>query len=460
MKHLPQIRLRTLFLFFFCAATGLTCATVPSKPVDPALGPFVTPQLNFYYAFFYSASTAIVVGLIAEARSLTKWNRATPTHDNKIRFARTLAIAWRIGVASMLTACLMAHLLIEREILKLPDHDDLPPGDIFPEAMATILLVFVLVQSLARWRQTSTQISDTRWRAAFSAIAGLLLALLVLPDAGMVQWLIHIAISGIEVFQPGKLQRPGAYPDPRAEGFRFFWLSLGAVAALAASAAILVAANYGRSFKRHLAVCSVAIIVLLTLDVIFCAWYYAREFHRISIDMASVRLAANWFDWACCGVLILFLAGVAAYRLSIVDDTGAEKVVTIPAPGRVPANESLWCLFLLLAAMISYYIDAIRLYFDMPNFFAASRGILQFVASVLCYASGYITLGILVVTIQLIWKRWRRHTPIPDLQLWPVSPRRFFLNYVAMALLIAVSVPTVAIYCFAFWFGPWYLYGD
>ena len=40
--------------------------------------------------------------------------------------------------------------------------------------------------------------------------------------------------------------------------------------------------------------CSVAIIVLLTLDVIFCVWYYAKEFHRISIDMASVGFAANW----------------------------------------------------------------------------------------------------------------------------------------------------------------------
>jgi hypothetical protein len=284
--------------------------------------------------------------------------------------------------------------------------------------------------------------------------------LLVLPDAGMVQYLVHLAICGIEAAQPARFNRLDTYPDPRADGFRFFWAALGAVSVLALAAVILFAANYFRASRRHVVACGLAIFVLLTLDIYFCAWYYAGEFHRVSIDMASVGFAANWFDWLSGGMLVLFLSSVGAFRLSVANETTAQVAVTKPAPSRVPAHESLWCLLLLLSAMTAYYFDAIRLYYNMPTFFYASKGILQFVASVLCYSNGYIALGILVLTVQLVWKRWRRHAPIPDLQLWPVSPSRFFLNYLAVVLLITVAIPTFAIYCFAFWFGPWYLYGD
>jgi len=55
MTIIPRIRLRTIFLLFFCAAVGL--ATYP----------------DVFGALLPTAATAIVIGLLQQTRSLLAW---------------------------------------------------------------------------------------------------------------------------------------------------------------------------------------------------------------------------------------------------------------------------------------------------------------------------------------------------------------------------------------------------
>lgn len=51
MKRVPQIRLRTIFLLFFCAAVGLTVGTSPTIEDETyAFFGWHQAQLNWHYA--------------------------------------------------------------------------------------------------------------------------------------------------------------------------------------------------------------------------------------------------------------------------------------------------------------------------------------------------------------------------------------------------------------------------
>jgi hypothetical protein len=459
MKPNRQIRLRTIFLIFFCAAVGMTCATTPAERVDPVASilPIYTPQLNIYHGLLYSACMAMAIGLAVQARDLFKTRPHSTSSDTDFRFARTLAIVWRINVAAMLVLCLSARMLISRHILHLPDHTDLFYSDIFPDNIALILVIFVLTESLAHWRRIKHPRTARPLVAILSVVAGLILALIVLPDAGMVTYLVHVAVSNIEAVQ--RFHRPNAYPDPRTDGFRFFWLSVCSIGMLCLAAAILFLGNYLRVSRKWILAGMVGFIGLLTIDIAFCIWFYAKEFNRLSIDMASAGFAANWFDWTSGAVLISILASVAAYRLTVLNRASAESPMFLATLDRTYTHESFWCLLLLIAATATFYVEEIRQSASMPSFFGPA-GILGFVYDHLYYSSGYITLAILVLSIQLCWIRWKRRGHTPELDFPPVPPKRFLCNWLALELLIVVAIPTIAVYCFAFWLGPWYLYGD
>jgi len=86
-------------------------------------------------------------------------------------------------------------------------------------------------------------------------------------------------------------------------------------------------------------------------------------------------------------------------------------------------------------------------------------GTAEFVATILRTPSTYIMLATCILSIQVCWVRWKRRHEKADWQLAALDGRRFGLNWLALGLLVIVGLPVVSIYCFAYWLGPWYLYG-
>ncbi len=463
MKLLPQIELRVVFLIFFCAAVGLTCASAPPSRESEELRALLTiyvPSLNVHYALLTAAATVMVFGLIQQVRFLVHWKPATLNAKRGIHFARVFAITWRIAIATTIVICLLARVLILRQVVRLPSGDDWLISKAFPDALLEVAMIVVLSDSIRRWcpnssREPSTKLEPIAW------IVGIILALLVLPEAGFITYLVHIAVQGIERAQPLKLQRPGVYPDQLATHFRLFWISFAAAIAVALAASLLVLANrVKRRTKTCLTLRVSAFLAVLVLATAFSVWFYRDSFPYVSPDMASVGFGSNFFDFVCGSLFALIIVCACAYRLALIEES---TVVCDPSKSLNShqrfLHESPLCLAVLFGAEMTYFIESIREIVSGPYFFGASTFV-AIVDSFLNYTDSYIPIAIFVLSLQLCWIRWRRRRETITWRVWALDRTRFGWNSLGLTLLFIVAVPTIAIYCFTFWLGPWYMYGS
>jgi hypothetical protein len=404
----------------------------------------------------YAASMAMVIGLVQQTNNLLRSDLRAANGGNGIRFARNFAIGWRIIIAAMILVCMASRILLSRRMIQLPEHDDFFGNEIFPDTLARIFTIFVLSDSVYRWRRDRPVGKNHGWITATTAVAGLVVALIVLPDTAMVCYLVHIATQGIEFSHPVRFQRLGSFPNHAAEGYRLFWLSVSAVLGVALAAIALILANVSR-LGRNSKIAFVALCLgLLIGAAAFCIWYYTREFPRISPDLAFVGSGSNWFDFLGGAILVTMTITAGAYRFA--SSRGARTAITFhQETERIPLHETTICLLLLVGSMIAFFVEDARASWQITLF--GTRTVTEFLSSVLRYSSNYIMLAIVVLSLQLCWLRWKRNASDIPWELQSINQRRFGLNWLALALLVGIGLPTVSIYCFAFWLGPWYLYG-
>ena len=184
------------------------------------------------------------------------------------------------------------------------------------DVVVQLSIIAVLSDSVRRWR-TDIPLRRPRISRIFATwMLGVALVILMLPDIGLMYYLVHIATAGIELAHPLRLQRPGVFPDQYQEGFRLFWLTIGVVISLSLAALFLVVANIGQRSRRVRLLLGVGFTVTLSLAAYFCVWYYGHQFHRISPDLASVGFAGTWLDWLDAVTIIGILVTAGAYRLT------------------------------------------------------------------------------------------------------------------------------------------------
>lgn len=447
---LPQVQLRTILLVFGCAAIGMTCATAPRDKSGTTFG-INLPKLELHYALLYAAATAIAFGFIQQVLSLRELKIPPNAANREVRFAKYFAIAWRVGVVAGVAACTVSRILLSRKLISLPESN-IGGVEIFPDTCATILVVVALFDSVNRWSAPSTTGKHSVWITAAAAVTSLVFALLVLPETNFLTFLIHVATQGIEFSHPAKFQRLGTFPDHQAEHFRFFWLSLATVVCISLAATALALANLTRSHRgRRIAYIAVYLGLLVACGA-FCLWYYTHEFPRISPDMASVGLSANWLEMICRASVATLLITTIAYRIS---KLGIEcDNCTSVERNTIPLHEMGFVPLLLLAAMIIYFVENIR---ALSTWYSNS---LELISDFLRYTSSYLYVAVIVLSLQLLWLRWKWRNAGAKLGLQPIDPLRFSWNWLAVFLLTLVGIPTISIYCFAYWLGPWYLYGN
>ena len=255
MALLPQIRLRSFFFMFFCAAVGLTCATSPQveDPLLTSRGIYV-PHLNIHYGLLVAASTAVIVGLVRQARFIAKSHSAESASPD-LKFGQWCAIYWRLAIALVVFCCLIVRLLVSRQILPEAQHDYYPEH-VFPEAIVLTSIIIVLTASVSRFSErTARQKRSFVIRILVPMLAGIALLLVALANMGFMPSLLHIATHSIEMNGQLRFRRPGAFPDQAANGFRLFWLSLGTLVAIILAAvglACVVTAELTRSARLAL----------------------------------------------------------------------------------------------------------------------------------------------------------------------------------------------------------------
>jgi hypothetical protein len=458
MKLLPQLRLHTLFLLFFCAAAGLTCATAPTDPPDfvHKLFSMHVPQLNVHYALLCAAAAAMVIGLSQQIRFLAHSGPWEP-NARAVAFAKSFAIAWRVLVATGIATCLVMRMLVARSFLKLPESQNIWNFKVVPDAVLYVFTIVVLLDSIQRWKpsKSGTRVDRTN---VMAWIAVIILTLVVLPHAGFVVYLVNIGMQGIEQSSGLEFQRSNVFPNQQLDHYRVFWSSLGAVIGITA-ASLLLALTVNRKLARWSLVAILCICVaLLSACAAYVAWFHVQAYPKLAPDFASVGFGSGTLDWVGGAILAAFGITVAAHRSAA---EIALEAVAVPTEGKaneVAFHESSLCLLFLFGAAIAYFVETIHSILDAPAY-GTGLNIWEVLGEFLLWPNSCLLLALTVLSIQLCWLRWKRRGETIDWKLKPIIPGKFALQWLAFALLAAVAVPTLTIYACTFWLGPWYLYG-
>ncbi len=463
MAALPRFRLRTIFLVFVCAAVGLAIGFEPPAKTG---GFSVGNLLHFVHwvrAILAAASIVVIIGLLQQIRQFRRWARSSERSSRADTFGLQLAIVWRRVLALTLACCIVAAYLAPRRLLPLSTTPSLML-DLFPDVLWFACMVAVLFESLSRWRARKPRPAALRDHSALWWVTGVVFALLVLPQVAGIHFLAHLATSGIEANIPLRFQRAGAFPIQATEGFRLTWLSLGAVAAV--GIAILLWWYASRTpcatrTKRLLA--GAGYVLSLAVAAAFCIWFYRTEFYRVSPDLAGSKWTVSdlvWPEWLAPTTLVAALVSVGAFQLARRDECWEPLSDKTRADDYDPLHDSVPCLLLLTIAALLYELDLLHCFVDSMTWFGGSFRWSELFYDLLAFPDNYLALAVLVLSLQLLWYRWRRRGEQPDWQLAVVDGRRFVLNWVALAVLVVVGIPTVAAYAFAFWLGPWYRLGS
>jgi hypothetical protein len=420
---------------------------------NPAIRTYFS-RLNVHLALLAAGATAMVVGLIEQVIALKHCQIPPASTKLGFAFARSFAVVWRIVFIVLIVVCLLGQVLLSRRILTLPERDGFIFYQLFPDKIFLIVVLFVLIDSLRRWRPSERR-QQRWWIDACVCLFGLSLALFyVWPDTGLTVFLVHIATEGIESAQ--RYHRPGVFPNHQIEHFRTYWSSLAAAIAVMLAATFLARGKCTASANTQRYVYSALYLTLLGAAAGFCTWFYRNEFPRISPDMASVGLASNWFDWVSSSIVVAILVTAAAYRLSVEDFNNETcEVTSTNSASFVAFHESvLWLMLFFCSAVVFCFNNfrGLRTLFTAPS-------VLESLGYFLRSPESYLMMALAALTVHLCWVRWKRRHDLLAWKLRPVDRIKFGWSWLAVALLAIVALPTIAIYCFTFWLGPWQLYG-
>ena len=341
MNSAPRIRLRTIFLLVACVAVGLAADPDPRGALEPII------------------QAVMAVGLVQQIRTLVTWPTPSPV-ANEIKFARLFAISWRAAVAITFVGVILYSMLVSHKFLPQPDRAELLLIEPLHDGLIYVCMLVVICNSLVRWRPAARNSGRSAFYSTLLWFAGLGLTGLVLLDATITQFLVHRGLANIEASQPQHLHRQGVYVPLSADAYLQLWFGLGAAVSLFAAFLITIwprtlTLNASRSATRLL-----VFTILMIVPTTYCWWWYAREFPRLSPDVAGVGLAHTRFDLACgIGVALIFVAA-SAYRLAVTTST---RVVVRPNMvediDRTALHESLPALVLFALIGTSFIVSLV-----------------------------------------------------------------------------------------------------
>lgn len=439
MTIFPRIRLRTIFLLFFCVSIGLAATRSATGAIEPTI------------------VAVIIIGLIQQIRVLWRYR----PDMRQLDFARRFSIAWRTAVLLILGFQLLDWFTNWSSVLIASSIPETLKGTqwmMFLPALHIICVITVLCTSIERWRlpaAAKSMPSQVQWLKYLSAA---IFAALIVLGTTLLTFLVHKALAGIEAGHPPSLRRPGAYLSAPSESLPAVSFAVAAVLSLIIAGSILL-----RTVRRsdHTSVPLrnlLAAMLLLIIPCVFCAWFYTVRFPIVSPDMAEAGLDTNWFDLLIGGALGLSIAIVSAYKIAQSREGQTIESDISRELDKTAFHETAPCL--LLIAIHSFYqlIVITSLSLDLANLSSIS-GASLYQALMGSFTNPLILLFLAeaVAGLQLCWIRWRRRSDTIDWQLRRLSRSRFYQSVLAIALLLIVSTPTLNAAALAVWFGPWNL---
>jgi hypothetical protein len=232
------------------------------------------------------------------------------------------------------------------------------------------------------------------------------------------------------------------------------WYGLGAVMCLIA-AGIIAAHWHCRSTKGGWSKSSwLVVLLLLAVSSLYCLWYYAREFYRLSPDLADSGLALTTIDLISGIALATILIAAGAYRIAVNRSIRATVRADIAHDIEQSAFHESVPGLLLLASIACYSIAIEVLQFVTYNSMLGTPTVARYVI-MLIYPTSLLRIAIAVASLQLCWIRWRSRTQIVPDELFGLSARAFLQAFIMLTCIVAVGIPTVRGFAFTLWLGPY-----
>jgi hypothetical protein len=437
MTSAPQIRLRTIFLLFFCATVGLTTSTKPNG------------------ALRTTVEITIVIGLWQQARQLLSWRTNECDSFAELSFARRFAIFWRIALAMILAACVLWRLLLAKQFVTSPERGELfsDPLDL---GLPQLCVLIALCSSWTRWRSSRPVVSLRAVRLPLLWIFGIAIALIMLSDGNLVPFLVHRAMQGIERAQNPRFQRSDLYVQLSDEGYYAIWFGFAAVAWLFVAALVAIHLRDERAWPTVRRYRWPIFFVLLVPATAFCIWYHRYEFYRVSPDMGSVGFAMTRFDLLIGALLATVAVTAGAYKMAVRAAPMAIVYTDLSTElDRRAFHESFIVLLLLLAAAVS------NICYRASEFFAYAPSLaaisFRLFLCFLCDPYSILAIATLVVTIQLCWVRWKTRSQQVPWMLPALSQRIFVEGWIMLALLLVAGIPTIQAFVFLLSTTPYHI---
>lgn len=433
----------------FCLAVGLTAGSrIPPDPDFAGFG-FTEYQMHWHFGLLATGSTAMIIGLVQQAIFLRRKTHRLADQGCDRCFSWKIAVGWRLVVAFVLFSCIVVQILICRQNIRLPEVADLFfYGDLIPNYLWWLAIVVVLSATRQRYflaRETPLL------RQGLFLLLGLLLILHAVQDMNCVAFLVHLATSGVEGSQPTRWQRHGTFLPTTADQMQFYWYSVIGAACWFLGSGLWI---WGILTKRNHAVRKqIAFFLgffLLGAATAYCWWYYSVGLPSASPDLAEAMIAATAFGLVSGGILGLLLSCLAAYCLSVRSSAiSMRQPLVMEAPAFL--HESRSVIAVIAIANGFYMIDTLRGYFSFgsPNFWEVLRYSLT-------ESNNYLTILMLILSLQILWYSRTTKGKIEPIRMPIISKSTLATCFLAVWIILAVGMPTLAAYGFSHWFRPWY----
>jgi hypothetical protein len=454
---LPRCRLRfslqSLLTLSTCVAIGLLTGPHGEIYFECIELSAKVGEINWFNASLGAASTAMVIGLLQEARALLIARAAFPTDDRSLRFAVLLEVVWRIFLSVILAGCLTARLLVKQrgfepagEYLFL-----LPLGDLFTNYVWWMAIAVVLAASISR---APSRGCDPVRRFESAALVGGVLVLL-LGAIHFTRWTFqtHVDVAAMDASQ---VHQAGRYrlltPDSQA---MFFGAACVAMIAWLASALLVV--DWLRRWRigKRILLKTLFTLVPLTIAAGYCVWYLKIGLPMASPDFAEAPINTTAFDTITLPVVAITLVTGLALRFSR-SDCDPSSIWDVPV--RTPFYKSPVCGAMIAGSGIyCVYLATILVWDPLRRRAPTMDDLWYFWGYYAVDVTSLLPLAIVILGWQLAWKSWKFRGRSAPLTVMPVDPFRFATTWVVLAATLGIGLEMILAFSFSFWLGPWYL---
>jgi hypothetical protein len=266
--------------------------------------------------------------------------------------------------------------------------------------------------------------------------------------------LVYRAMEGVERSQAARFRRVGAYPNLTADGHWLFWQSAAAMTATIWGALLLVA-WIGRERRRPALARYVPVFgaALLLAGAGFGYWFVYVELGELSPDFAEGGWASTPQNWLEAGVLLALAIPAMGYRLAA--RSSPKTAIEQAGPRSAALHETQLVALALGLSVVLSVAASVQYMTSIPamQFFGLTPW--NFMAGLPLEIGLYLPIAIAILSVQICWRSVRGVTTPGPMYITVFEPRRFLLACGALVLILALSIPMVFAFGFAYWVGPW-----